>query len=344
MIDIKNMTIDELTAYMTELGESPFRAKQIFEWIYRGAENFDEMTNLSKPLREKLNERAFISKAEIERKLVSKDSTVKYLMRFADGEFAECVVMFYSYGVSMCISTQVGCNMGCRFCASTQGGKVRDLTAAEMVGQIMTAQKDIGQRISNIVLMGMGEPLDNYDEVIKFIKIVNHESGLNIGCRHITLSTCGLVPKMDALAKEGLPITLSVSLHAPNDEIRSRMMPVNRKYGVGDVIAAADRYFSATSRRVSFEYAMAAGVNDSIACARELAQLLRGKPVHVNLIPVNPIEQGEFQKSNGKTLEIFAEELKNREINVTIRKRTGGDIDASCGQLRKKHRETGGAE
>ncbi len=344
MTDIKNMTMDELKNYMKELGESPFRAKQIFEWIYRGAGQFEEMTNLSKALREKLAERAYISGAEIEQKWVSRDSTVKYLMRFADGELAECVVMFYSYGVSMCISTQVGCNMGCRFCASTQGGKVRDLTAAEMISQIMTAEKDIGQRISHIVLMGMGEPLDNYEEVIKFLRIVNHESGLHISYRHITLSTCGLVPKINALAEEGIPLTLSISLHAPNDEIRSKLMPVNRKYGVKEVIAASDRYFERTSRRVSFEYAMAAGINDSVACARELAALLAGKPVHVNLIPVNPIEQGEFQKSNGKTLEIFAEELKNREINVTIRKRTGGDIDASCGQLRKRRRETERAE
>lgn len=339
-VDIKDFSYEELQNWILEIGESKFRARQIYEWLTRGALQFCEMTNLSKKLQEKLDDLAEIHAPVIEDKFVSQiDGTVKYLMRLYDGEYVECVIMRYKYGLSMCISSQVGCNMGCAFCASTIGGKIRNLSAGEMIGQITTAQRDLGERIAHVVIMGMGEPMDNYDAVVKFLRMANDENGLGIGLRHITVSTCGLVPNMLRLAKENLPITLSVSLHAPDDEIRSRLMPVNRRYQIAEVVAAIDTYLAITGRRVSIEYAMISGVNDSVSCARKLGELLSGKLIHVNLIPVNPISEDGFKRSSDRNLQIFEEELKKYKINVTIRRKMGSDINASCGQLRKNRKE-----
>jgi 23S rRNA m2A2503 methyltransferase len=339
--DLKNFSYDELKSFIGNIGESAYRADQIFSWLTKGVTSIDEMSNLSKDLKRKLSEVAYISSVQIEEKFVSKiDGTVKYLMKLNDDEYIECVVMFYKHGISMCISSQIGCNMGCKFCASTIGGKTRDLTAAEMLGQIMTAQNDLGKRISHIVIMGMGEPLDNYDAVVKFLRNVNNDKGLNIGFRHITVSTCGLVPNMLKLAQENMQITLSVSLHAPNNAIRSKIMPINTKYPIEEVISAIDQYIKVSTRRVSIEYAMIAGVNDSPECARELASHFIGKLIHVNLIPVNPICEDGFQRSQDDILRNFEEELKKSKINVTIRRKMGSDINASCGQLRKSRRDS----
>lgn len=339
--DLKNLSYDELKSFMKDIGESAYRADQIFSWLTKGVTSIDEMRNLSQSLKQKLAEIAYVSSVQIEEKFVSKiDGTVKYLMKLGDGEYVECVIMFYKHGISMCISSQIGCNMGCKFCASTIGGKIRDLTSAEMLGQVMTAQNDLGERISHIVIMGMGEPLENYDAVVKFLRNVNDERGLNIGLRHITVSTCGMVPNMLKLAHENMQITLTVSLHAPNNEIRSKIMPINRKYPIEEVLRAIDQYIEISTRRVSIEYAMIAGVNDSLECARELASHFRGKLIHVNLIPVNPISEDGFQRSSDDNLQNFEEELKKSKINVTIRRKMGSDINASCGQLRKNRRES----
>lgn len=338
--DIKDFSYEELEDWILTIGENKFRAHQIYEWLTRGVASFSEMTNLSKKLQQKLTDIAFVSAPAIEDKFVSQiDGTVKYLMRLWDGEYVECVIMRYKHGLSMCISSQVGCNMGCQFCASTIGGKIRNLTSAEMIGQITTAQRDLQERISHVVIMGMGEPMDNYDAVVKFLHMANDERGLNIGMRHITLSTCGLVPNILRLAQENMPITLSVSLHAPTNEIRSALMPVNKKYPLEQVVDAIDQYIAITTRRVSIEYAMIAGVNDSQACAQQLASLFHGKLIHVNLIPVNPICENGFQRSSDRNLQIFEEELKKHKINVTIRRKMGSDINASCGQLRKNRKE-----
>ncbi len=335
MVDIKSMTPEELAAWFKELGEPAFRAKQVFRWLYRGAASFDEMSDLSKPLREKLAGLAFLTRPEIARKQASKlDGTVKYLWELSDGNCVETVLMRYKYGNTVCVSSQVGCRMGCAFCASTLAGKVRDLTAAEMVDQVLFTQLDSGEPVSRIVLMGIGEPLDNFDTVLRFLKLVNHPDGLNIGMRHISLSTCGLVDRIDKLAQYELQLTLSISLHAPDDETRSRLMPVNRSVGLGELMAACGRYFRKTGRRISFEYAVIDGVNDSDAQADKLADLLAGTGGHVNLIPLNEVEESPFKPS--RRVRQFQQRLESRGVAVTVRRRLGGDIDASCGQLRRR--------
>ena len=333
MIDLKSMTLEELTAWLQEQGEPAFRGKQVFRWFYRGATSFGEMSDLSKPLRQKLEEQCFLSKPKVARKQVSAlDGTIKYLWELADGNCIETVLMRYKHGNTVCISCQVGCRMGCAFCASTLAGKVRDLTPAEMVDQVLFTQIDSGEPISNIVLMGIGEPLDNYDTVMKFLTLVNHPDGVNIGMRHISLSTCGLVDKIDKLAQRGLQLTLSVSLHAPDDETRSKIMPVNRGIGVERLMDCCRRYFQTTGRRISYEYAMIDGVNDSDQQADRLASLLKGTPGHVNLIPLHDVEESPLKPS--RRVAAFQKRLESQGVTVTVRRKLGGDIDASCGQLR----------
>ena len=335
MVDIKSMTLEELTAWFKEQGEPAFRAKQVFRWLYRGVTSFDEMSDLSKALRQKLEETCFITAPKVQRKQVSKlDGTIKYLWELGDGNCIETVLMRYKHGNTVCISCQVGCRMGCAFCASTIAGKVRDLTPAEMIDQVLFTQLDSGEVISNIVLMGIGEPLDNYDTVMKFLTLVNHPDGMNIGMRHISLSTCGLVDKIDKLAQRGLQLTLSVSLHAPDDETRSRIMPVNRSVGVEKLMDTCRRYFQTTGRRISYEYAMIDGVNDSDRQADLLASLLKGTPGHVNLIPLNEVEESPLKPS--RRVAAFQKRLESHGVTATVRRKLGGDIDASCGQLRRK--------
>ena len=335
MIDIKSMNQEELAAYFKELGEPAFRAKQVFQWMHRGVTSFDEMSNLSKSLREKLKENCRLTYPTVERKQVSAmDGTIKYLWRLQDGNCIETVLMRYKHGNTVCISCQVGCRMGCAFCASTLGGKIRDLTPSEMLDQVLFTQLDSGEPISNIVLMGIGEPLDNYDTVMRFLHLVNHPEGMNIGMRHISLSTCGLVDKIDKLAQLGLQLTLSVSLHAPDDETRSKIMPVNRSVGVEKLMDTCRRYFQTTGRRISYEYAMIDGVNDSDRQADLLASLLKGTPGHVNLIPLNDVAESPLKPS--KRVAAFQKRLESHGVTVTVRRRLGGDIDASCGQLRRK--------
>ncbi len=336
MRDIKSMTPEELGVYMKELGQPAFRAKQIFQWLQRGVTSFDEMSNLAKPLRAKLAEECYITAPAAERKQVSKlDGTIKYLWRLRDGNCIETVLMRYMHGNTVCVSCQVGCNMGCIFCASTLGGKVRDLTASEILDQVIFTQLDSGEDISNIVMMGIGEPLDNFDNVLRFLTLVNHPDGLNIGMRHISVSTCGLVKKIDKLAQLGLQLTLSVSLHAPDDETRSRLMPVNRAVGVETLMDSCRRYFETTGRRISFEYAMIDGVNDGDAQADRLVELLRGMPGHVNLIPLNDVAESPLKPS--RRVRQFQQRLESQGVTATVRRKLGGDIDASCGQLRRKH-------
>ena len=341
MTDIKSLTFDELNNEITSIGLPKFRTGQIYSWLHeKGVDSFDEMTNLSKDLREKLKQNYFIPSVKIEDKYVSKiDSTVKYLFKLYDGEYVEAVIMKYKYGYTICISSQVGCKMGCRFCASTLAGFKRNLLPAEMESQLHIAQKDLNIRISHVVLMGIGEPLDNYENVIKFIKTVNNDKGLNISMRDITLSTCGIVPKIYDLANEQMPITLTLSLHAPNDKIRSSMMPVNDKWGVDEAIAACKKYAEKTGRRVSFEYTLINGVNDTEECAKELASKLAGMLCHVNLIPVNDVEERGNVRSTDKSIKNFYEALYSLGINATIRRTLGSDINASCGQLRRKKNE-----
>lgn len=335
MVDIKSMTPEELAAWLKELGEPAFRAKQIFKWLYRGVESFEEMTDLSKALRQKLEEEALLTPPTVARKQVSQeDGTIKYLWRLADGNCVESVLMRYRHGNTVCISCQVGCRMGCAFCASTIAGKVRDLTPAEMLDQVLFTQIDSGAPVSNIVLMGIGEPLDNFDTVLRFLELVNHPDGLNIGMRHISLSTCGLTEKIDKLAQHELQLTLSVSLHAPDDETRSKIMPVNRGVGVEKLLETCRRYFDRTGRRVSYEYAMIDGVNDADWQADLLAKRLRGAPAHVNLIPLNEVEESPLKPS--RRVASFQKRLEGHGVTVTVRRKLGGDIDASCGQLRRK--------
>ena len=335
MTDIKSMTQPELAAWLKERGEPAFRAKQLFLWLHRGAGSFDEMTNLSKSLREKLAAECRITRPQVARKQVSAlDGTIKYLWQLQDGNCIETVLMRYHHGNTVCISSQVGCRMGCAFCASTLGGKVRDLTPSEMLDQVLFTQLDSGLPISNIVLMGIGEPLDNVDTVLRFLELVNHPDGLNIGMRHISLSTCGLVDKIDKLAQHRLQLTLSVSLHAPDDETRSRIMPVNRGIGVERLFAACRRYFEVTGRRISYEYAMIDGVNDSDRQADLLAAHLKGTPGHVNLIPLNEVKESPLRPS--RRVAEFQKRLERQGVTVTVRRKLGGDIDASCGQLRRK--------
>ncbi len=335
MIDIKSMTPEELAAWLKELGEPAFRAKQIFKWLYRGVTSFDEMTDLSKALRQWLKEEALLTPPAVARKQVSQeDGTIKYLWRLADGNCVESVLMRYQHGNTVCISCQVGCRMGCAFCASTIAGKVRDLTPAEMLDQVLFTQIDSGAPVSNIVLMGIGEPLDNFDTVLRFLTLVNHPDGLNIGMRHISLSTCGLTEKIDKLAQHELQLTLSVSLHAPDDETRSKIMPVNRGVGVEKLLETCRRYFDKTGRRISYEYAMIDGVNDADWQADLLAKRLKGTPAHVNLIPLNEVEESPLKPS--RRVAAFQKRLEGHGVTVTVRRKLGGDIDASCGQLRRK--------
>ena len=342
--DLLSMTFDELRDFLTELGEPAYRAKQMFTQMHRGISP-DEMTDIGKKLKSKLAETAAYRLPSVKRKLVSAiDGTVKYLFLLDDGNAVESVVMKYKHGNTICISSQVGCRMGCAFCASTIGGKVRDLLPSEMLGQIIAASKDMGERISNVVMMGIGEPLDNFDNVLRFLELVNNEDGLNIGYRHISLSTCGIADKIDLLAKKDLPITLSISLHASNDETRSSIMPINKKWNTAALLASCKKYFAATGRRISFEYTLISGKNDSAADASELAELLNRNlrsrnetmPIHVNLIPVNPVEESGFSTSSKKTVEAFAALLEKKGIRATVRRTLGADINASCGQLRRE--------
>lgn len=338
MTDIKSMTLAELTDALREMGEPAFRGKQVYSWLHGGATSFDDMSNLSKPLRAKLGEQFYITVPKVARKQVSKlDGTIKYLWELRDGNCIETVLMSYHHGNTVCISSQVGCRMGCKFCASTIAGKVRDLAPSEMLDQVLFTQLDSGREISNIVLMGIGEPMDNLDNVLRFLELVNSPDGLNIGMRHISLSTCGVIPGIERLAELGLQLTLSVSLHAPDTETRSRIMPVNRAYDVDDLFAACHRYFQKTGRRISFEYSMIDGVNDSDAQADLLARKIRGMPGHVNLIPLNDVVESEFKPS--RRIAAFQKRLESHGITATVRRSLGGDIDASCGQLRRKAME-----
>ena len=339
--DIKSMTQTEIKQALAELGEPAFRAKQIFVWLHKGCRSFSEMTNLSKDLRQKLDDRYYITVPSVVRKQQSqKDGTIKYLWRLEDGNCVESVLMRYHHGNSICISSEVGCAMGCAFCASTKGGLVRRLRPSEMVDQVLFSSLDSGLPISNIVLMGIGEPLDNYDTVLRFLELINNPDGMNIGMRHISLSTCGLVDRINRLADEKLQLTLSVSLHAPKDEIRSEIMPINRKYNVDTLLEACRSYFEKTGRRISFEYAMIRDVNDSRETAELLVKKLDGIAAHVNLIPLNNIEESPLKPSTRKSVMEFQQILEKNGIPATVRRTLGSDIDASCGQLRRKYEKS----
>ena len=334
---ISSYTLEGLTALMKELGQPAFRAKQIFHWLHQKlVTEFSAMTDQPKALLAKLEEGYTIAAPAIVRRQQSKDGTVKYLFALEDGNCIETVIMRYHYGVTACVSSQVGCRMGCRFCASTQAGRVRNLEAGEIAGQIYAAQKDIGERISHIVLMGIGEPLDNFDNVMDFLSIISSPDGVNIGMRNISLSTCGIVPMIDKLAEKKLQLTLSISLHAPNDAMRSGMMPVNDAYPVAQLIAACRRYQQTTGRRVSFEYSMVRGVNDSPATAKELAALIRGMGAHVNLIPINPVDGSPYSATDAENVKRFQTLLTDLGVNATVRRRLGSEISAACGQLRRE--------
>ena len=336
LTDIKSMNLSELIAYLTDNGFEKFRAKQVLTWIKQDARSFDDMTNIPAKLREFLKKNTYLAKAQIVRVQRSKiDDTIKYLYQLYDGEYVEGVLMRYHHGLSVCISTQVGCKMGCTFCATGKSGFSRSLTASEMIAQIRSAELDVGERISNVVLMGMGEPFDNYDNVIRFLKLVSSEDSLHIGMRHITISTCGIVPRMRDFADLQLQCGLSVSLHAPDDEARSRTMPINRRYPIAEVIAASKYYVDKTNRRISFEYALISGENDSDNHARSLSELLSGMLCHVNLIPVNNVTGAGYQKSTLKRQNAFVNILAQAGINATVRRTLGSDIDASCGQLKR---------
>lgn len=333
--DIRGMLLSELQADFGERKIEKYRAAQVYSWLYKGAEDFSGMKNIPAVLRERLDTEYFIEKLTVEKKLVSKiDGTTKFLFATRDGEHVESVLMHYEHGDSACISTQVGCKMGCSFCASARLGFARNLTPGEMLSQIDMISRECGCRVSNVVLMGIGEPLDNYDNVIKFLHLVNHEDGLNIGLRHISLSTCGLVDKIDKLSDESLPVTLTISLHAPNDEIRKQTMPIANKWSIKELLDACRRFIDKTGRRISFEYALISGVNDSKEDAHALGKLLSGMLCHVNLIPVNPIKEKNFQRSEKNAIKVFTETVETYKISVTVRRRLGADINASCGQLR----------
>ncbi len=339
--EIKNLTLAELEQTMLDLGEPKFRGKQVYSWLHRAAPDFAAMTNLPLSLREKLADRFLLTCPTVVRKQESAlDGTVKYLWRLYDGNCVETVLMRYHHGNTVCISSEVGCPMGCAFCASTIGGLVRRLSAGEILDEVLFTQADSGQEISNIVLMGIGEPLDNYDNVTRFLELVNSPEGANIGMRHISLSTCGVVPKIRALAESELQLTLSVSLHAPDDETRNRIMPVNRTWNVEALLSACRDYFKATGRRISFEYAMIRGVNDSSEAAGLLIRRLHGMAAHVNLIPLNHVDESPFEPSERQTVLRFQKQLEDSGIACTVRRTLGSDIDASCGQLRRKYRQT----
>ncbi len=338
MTDLKSKTLPELTDFLKSMGQPAFRGKQVFTWLHRGVRSFEEMTNLPKALRDQLAENCVITAPTVARKQVSAlDGTRKYLWELSDGNCIETVLMQYHHGNTVCISSQVGCRMGCAFCASTIAGKVRDLTPSEMLDQVLFTQLDSGLEISNIVLMGIGEPMDNLDNVLRFLELVNHPDGLNIGMRHISLSTCGVIPGIRRLAELGLQLTLSVSLHAPDSETRSKIMPVNRAYDVEQLFDACHDYFQKTGRRISFEYAMIDGVNDHDWQADLIAKKLRGMPGHVNLIPLNDVAESPYKPS--RRIGAFQKRLESHGITATVRRSLGGDIDASCGQLRRKAME-----
>ncbi len=338
MKNIKDYHLDALKEEIKQMGEKPYRAEQIFQWLYvEKVKSFDDMTNLSLALREKLKQHYTICNFQILKKQESKDGTKKYLLDVLDGNAIETVLMEYSYGKTICVSSQVGCKMGCKFCASTGIPFVRSLTAGEIVEQILTVEQDTGERISNVVFMGIGEPLDNYENVVNSIRIINHPKGLAIGARHISISTSGIVPRIYDLAKENIQCTLSISLHATSNEKRSKMMPINQKYPIEQLIQACKDYIAMTNKRVSFEYALAKDNNDNREDAKQLVQLLKGMLCHVNLIPINPIENGKFSKSSNENIIHFRDYLNEHGIVATIRRELGSDIDAACGQLRKKN-------
>jgi 23S rRNA (adenine2503-C2)-methyltransferase len=340
MINILDLNLQELKHWMKTNGESEFRAKQIFDWIYKNVWNFRDMNNIPAALRDKLEGSLYIEVPEIVETFKSySDETQKFLLGYRDGNVIETVVMKYKHGNSICVSTQIGCKMGCRFCASTIGGVVRNLSAGEILAQILAAQKAVGERISNIVLMGSGEPLDNYDNVLKFIYLVNSEYGLNIGQRHITLSTCGIVPKINELAEENLQITLAISLHAPNDLLRKSMMPIAYKYSIEELINTCKSYVEKTNRRITFEYSLVKGVNDGSEQADQLANLLKGMLCHVNLIPINEVRENTYKKSTPDNVKAFYNRLIHYGIETTVRKEMGSDINAACGQLRRSYME-----
>ena len=336
--DLKSMTLDEMKSAFA--GQPAFRALQVYRWLHRGVSGFDEMTDLSQSFRARLTEEYYIATARIEQKYCSQlDDTVKYLFRFNDGEMVEGVLMSYHHGRTVCISTQVGCKMNCAFCATGKSGFSRNLTASEILSQVQAVQIDAGERISNIVLMGMGEPLDNYEAVLRFLDLVSSEEGMKVGMRHISLSTCGIVDKIYDLAERKYQLTLSVSLHAPNDAIRSRIMPVNRRWNIEELLRACRYYAGMTGRRISFEYAMIEEVNDSAECAAELAHRLHGILCHVNLIPVNTVGGSAFRKSSQERLHTFESVLSRQGITATVRRTLGADIEASCGQLKRRFKE-----
>ena len=338
MNNILDYTLEELQSFMKENKESAFRAKQVFSWIYQEIWEFDNMKNIPNSLKEKLKDNFYIGIPEIEEKYESQiDGTKKLLLAFKDGNLIESVIMKYKHGNSVCISTQVGCRMGCKFCASTIDGIVRNLTSGEILSQILVAQKLIGERISNVVLMGSGEPLDNYDNTLKFLEVVNAEYGLNIGQRHITLSTCGIVPKIYDLADRQLTITLAISLHAYSDEKRKEIMPIANKYSIQEILEACNYYIDKTKRRITFEYSLVKDFNDSPEDAKSLGKLLKGLLCHVNLIPVNEVKENSFKRSSDKTIESFEKVLKDLGIEVTVRREMGSDINAACGQLRRSY-------
>ena len=338
MNHIKSMTLPEMGEVLKAWGQPAFRAKQVFTWLHKGVGSYQEMTNLPQSLRQQLEESYPLYRPQVVRKQQSqKDGTIKYLWRLSDGNCVETVLMRYHYGNTVCISTEVGCAMGCAFCASTLGGLVRRLEPHEMLDQVLFTQIDCGLPVCHIVLMGIGEPLDNFDNVLRFLELVNSPEGMNISMRHISLSTCGLVPKIDKLAEHKLQLTLSVSLHAPTNEIRSTIMPVNKAYPVEALLAACRRYYEATGRRISFEYAMIHGVNDTEAAAKQLLQDLKGLPAHVNLIPLNHVEESPLKPSTRQAVQRFQKLLEDGGVPATVRRTLGGDIDASCGQLRRKY-------
>ena len=343
-LDIKSLTLEELTEAIRQMGDKPFRAKQIYQWLHQKlVTDFDEMSNLSKPLREKLKEQFTLTAlypADV--KISQIDGTRKYLFRLEDGNVIESVWMQYHHGNSVCISSQVGCRMGCRFCASTLDGLERNLTTAEMLDQIYRIQTLTGERVSNIVIMGSGEPMDNYDNVIRFLRLISHEKGLNISQRNLTVSTCGIVPGILKFAKEGLQVTLALSLHAPNDEVRKTLMPVANSYRLEDILDACHTYFEATGRRLTFEYSLVKGVNDNLKEAAALTKLIKDQHGHVNLIPVNPIKERDYVQSDRRAIEAFRNYLEDHGINATVRREMGRDIGGACGQLRKSYIEGGG--
>ena len=341
-MNLKSMTQPEIGAVLKELGQPAFRAKQVYTWLHKGVRSYDEMTNLPKGLRDVLSEKYPINAPKVVRKQESqKDGTIKYLWQLSDGNCVETVLMRYNYGNTVCISTEVGCAMGCAFCASTIGGLVRRLEPFEMLDEVLFTQIDSGLPVSRIVLMGIGEPLDNFDNVMRFLELVNSEDGMNISMRHISLSTCGLIPKIDALAAKKLQISLAISLHGPNNEIRSKIMPVNRAYPMEALLEACRRYFAATGRRIHFEYAMIDGVNDREEDAKEILRRMKGLPAHFNLIPLNHVEESPLKPSNKAAVAKFQKILEDGGITATVRRTLGGDIDASCGQLRRKyHKES----